>query len=80
MSQAPLVGEPLDEFAAYVVEDSLTDLVEKLVTAWGDQGLHAEDEAPLLMEELRQVVAQSDERVRQRNVRLLRSMKRGGRR
>lgn len=80
MSSTPMATEPSDEFTAYVVEDSLTDLVEKLITSWEDQGLEAESEAPLLMEELRQVVAQSNQRVQDRSVRLLRKMKRGARR
>lgn len=80
MSSIRLIDEPSDEYAAYIVEDSLTDLVEKLVAAWSDQGMDAEAEAPLLLEELRATVAKSDERVRNRTARMLSQMKRGRRR
>lgn len=80
MSSTPLVGEHMDDFAAYYVEDSLTDLVEKLVTAWADQGLDADAEVPKLMDELKAVLVASDERVRQAGLRRISQAKRGSRR
>lgn len=79
MSSMSAGPKPLGEVGAQAVEDSITDLVEKLISVWGDHGLRAGDEAEFLTEELRYVVDQSYVRVLKNEVSLLHAMKRGGR-
>lgn len=73
--------DPEDQEAlAQDIEDAIGDLAERLASVYEREGLDAEAEAPLLMEDIRSAVSKSQERARKRFLERMIRIKRGHRR
>ncbi|OKX85158.1 hypothetical protein [Corynebacterium glutamicum] len=73
--------DPEDQEAlAQDTEDAIGDLVERMTSVYECEGLDSEAEAPLLLEDIRLVVSESQERARKRFLERITRVKRGHRR